>query len=111
YAGKNLDQQALGREYESSQVFAVGSWFEGFCQPGLEALACGTPLVTTDNGGCREYAVDGETALVVPPRDAPQMAAAIRRLLDDKALAARLIANGLDVGGRDFDSERRTRDL
>ena len=108
YAGKNLDQEALGREYASSQVFAVGSWFEGFCQPGLEALACGTPLVTTDNGGCREYAVDGETALVVPPRDAPRMAAALRRLLDDAPLAARLAANGLDVVERDFDWERRT---
>ena len=108
YAGKNLDQQALGREYASARVFAVGSWFEGFCQPGLEALACGTPLVTTDNGGCREYAIDGETALVVPPRDARAMADAIRRLLDDEALAARFVANGLDVVARDFDWERRT---
>ena len=97
YSGKNLEQAALGREYAAARVFAVGSWFEGFCQPGLESLACGTPLVTTDNGGCREYAIDGETALVVPPRDARAMADAIRRLLDDDALAARLVANGLDV--------------
>jgi GT2 family glycosyltransferase len=108
YAGKNLDQQALGREYAAARVFAVGSWFEGFCQPGLEALACGTPLVTTDNGGCREYAIDGETALVVPPRDPPAMAAAVRRLLDDAELAARLSANGLEVVEQDFDWERRT---
>src|SRR3954469_23930819 len=108
YAGKNLDQGALGREYAAARVFAVGSWFEGFCQPGLEALACGTPLVTTDNGGCREYAVDGETALVVPPRDARAMADAVRRLLDDDALAARFVANGLDVVARDFDWDRRT---
>ena len=108
YAGKNLEQPALGREYASARVFAVGSWFEGFCQPGLEALACGTPLVTTDNGGCREYAIDGETALVVPPRDARAMADAIRRLLDDDALAARLVANGLELVERDFDWERRT---
>ena len=108
YAGKNLDQPALGREYAAAQVFAVGSWYEGFCQPGLESLACGTPLVTTDNGGCREYAIDGETALVVPPRDARAMADAIRRLLDDEALAARLVANGLETVERDFDWERRT---
>ena len=108
YSGKNLEQPALGREYASARVFAVGSWFEGFCQPGLESLACGTPLVTTDNGGCREYAIDGETALVVPPRDAPAMAAAIRRLLDDQPFADRLAANGLDLVDRDFDWERRT---
>jgi GT2 family glycosyltransferase len=108
YAGKNLDQAALGREYAAARVFAVGSWFEGFCQPGLEALACAAPLVTTDNGGCREYAIDGETALVVPPRDARAMADAIRRLLDDDALAARLVANGLEIVARDFDWELRT---
>ena len=51
----------------TAEVFVVGSWFEGFCQPGLEAMACGVPLVTTNNGGCLEYAIDGETALVVPP--------------------------------------------
>ena len=111
YVGKNLGQDALGREYAAARVFAVGSWFEGFCQPGLEALACGTPLVTTDNGGCREYAVDGETALVVPPRDVPAMAEAVCRLLTDDALSARLVANGLDVVTRDFDWERRTDEL
>jgi GT2 family glycosyltransferase len=108
YAGKNLEQHALGREYAAARVFAVGSWFEGFCQPGLEALACGTPLVTTDNGGCLEYATDGETALIVPPRDARAMADAIRRLLDDEGLASRLAANGLEVVERDFDWEKRT---
>jgi hypothetical protein len=108
YAGKNLEQPALGREYAAARVFAVGSWFEGFCQPGLESLACGTPLVTTDNGGCREYAIDGETALVVPPRDAAAMSSAIRRLLDDEKLAAQLSANGLDLVDRDFDWEKRT---
>lgn len=108
YSGKNLEQPALGREYAAARVFAVGSWFEGFCQPGLESQACGTPLVTTDNGGCREYAIDGETALVVPPRDARAMAGAIRRLLDDEALAGRLAANALDLVARDFDWERRT---
>ena len=85
-----------------------GAGSRASASPGLEALACAAPLVTTDNGGCREYAIDGETALVVPPRDARAMADAIRRLLDDDALAARLVANGLEVVERDFDWERRT---
>src|SRR5690606_36197893 len=77
----------------------------------LEALACGVPLVTTDNGGCREYAFDGRTALVVPPRDPAAMASAIERLLGDEALASELVANGLDVVARDFDWESRTDEL
>ena len=71
-----------------------GAGSRASASPGLESLACGTPLVTTDNGGCREYAIDGETALVVPPRDARAMADAIRRLLDDDALAARSSPTG-----------------
>jgi GT2 family glycosyltransferase len=108
YAEKDLDQPALGREYDAGRVFAVGSWFEGFGQPGLEALACGVPLVTTDNGGCREYARDEETALVVPPQDPEAMADAIRRLLDDRELSTKLVLNGLDMVSRDFDWEQRT---
>jgi len=111
YAPKDLSQPALGREYDAARVFAVGSWFEGFCQPGLEAMACGVSLVTTDNGGCLEYAIDGETALVVPRRDAPAMAEAISRLLDDEVLAKELVANGLELIHRDFDWEARSDEL
>jgi glycosyltransferase involved in cell wall biosynthesis/GT2 family glycosyltransferase len=108
YASKDLDQPDLGREYDAAQVFAVGSRFEGFCQPGLEALASGVPLVTTDNGGCREYAIDGETALVVPPDDVPAMADALARVLDDDVLAKDLAERGLDLVDREFDWEKRT---
>jgi GT2 family glycosyltransferase len=111
YAEKDLEQSALGREYDAGRVFAVGSWFEGFGQPGLEALACGVPLVTTDNGGCREYAEDGKSALLVPPRDPGAMASAIRRLLEDRELAGELVVNGLEVVARDFDWELRTDEL
>ena len=108
YAGKNLDQPALGREYASARCSRSGAGSRVSASPASKSLACGTPLVTTDNGGCREYAVDGETALVVPPRDARAMADAVQRLLDDDAFAARLVANGLDVVERDFDWEKRT---
>lgn len=97
YDGKDLPQEAMAAEYSAAEVFVVGSHFEGFGQPGLEALACGTPLVTTDNGGCRDYAIDGETALVVPPRDPRAMAEAIQRLREDPGLARRLRENGLDL--------------
>lgn len=95
YEGKNLPQSKMAKEYCRARVFAVGSFFEGFGQQGLEALACGVPLVTTDNGGCREYAFHEKTALVVPPREVRAMAEAIKRLLDDRPLAERLRANGL----------------
>lgn len=106
YADKDLPQQAMAAEYARAAMFAVGSEVEGFGQPGLEALACQVPLVTTDNGGCRDYAVHEETALVVPPHDAAAMAAAMRRLHDDRDLAQRLARQGRELVLDRFDWER-----
>lgn len=103
YAGKDLPQSRMAAEYGSAEVFVVGSHFEGFGQPGLEALACGVPLVTTDNGGCREYAVHEETALLVPAGDWAAMAVAIERLRSDRDLAGRLVKNGLELVREKFD--------
>lgn len=111
YDGKDLAQDAMAAEYSAAEVFVVGSHFEGFGQPGLEALACGTPLVTTDNGGCRDYAIDGETALVVPPQDPAAMAEAIRVLREDRSLARRLSTNGLALVRDKFSWPRAARNF
>lgn len=102
YAPKRLPQEAMAEEYSKAEIFVVGSEFEGFGQPGLEALVCGTPLVTTDNGGCREYAIDGETALVVPRNDVVAMANAIARLRSDPDLAQLLAENGRQLVEKRF---------
>lgn len=56
----------------------------------LEALASGAPLVTTGAGGIGAVAKPDRTALVVPERDAAALAAALRRLIADRAVAKRL---------------------
>lgn len=94
-AGQGLSQSELAAEYRKAEIFVVGSPIDGFGFPGLEALASGVPLVTTDNGGCREYAIHEETALIVPPDDHEAMAAAIARLRADPELCGRLVENGL----------------
>jgi glycosyltransferase involved in cell wall biosynthesis len=60
----------------------------------FQALACGTPLVTADTPAARELLVDGESALLVAPGDAPALAAAVRRLAADAEVARRLGAGG-----------------
>ncbi|MCA1582242.1 MAG: glycosyltransferase family 4 protein [Acidobacteria bacterium] len=55
-----------------------------------EAMALGKPVLGSAAGGNPELVVDGESGLLVPPRDPPAMAAAVRRLLADPALAASL---------------------
>ena len=70
------------------------SYREGLPKSALEAMAAGKPLVATNIPGCREAVVDGETGFLVPARDAPALAAALARLIDDSALRARMGAAG-----------------
>jgi len=70
--------------------FAVlASRREGLPKSLLEAAACGRAMVATDAPGCREIAIEGETALTVPVDDAPALADAMARLAGDAALRER----------------------
>jgi glycosyltransferase involved in cell wall biosynthesis len=70
------------------------SYREGLPKSALEAMASGKPLVASDIPGCREAVVDGETGLLVPPRNPRALAAALRRLIEDPELRARMGAAG-----------------
>ena len=89
--------------YNDSRVFLQPSYHEGFGYTAVEAMACGCALVTTDNGGSRDYAIDDETAAVVPPGDPSALAEAAERLLRDDAGRARLAAAGAELVRRRFD--------
>jgi glycosyltransferase involved in cell wall biosynthesis len=83
---------ALNRE---SDIVVNPSLVDNMPNSILEALATGTPVVSTDVGGVRHLVTHERTALLVPPADPDAMAAAILRLVRDDALAARLRAEGL----------------
>lgn len=88
------DQNDLAGIYASATVFVSASWQEGFGMPGLEALACGTSLITTDSGGMHEYAKADETAILVPPQNTRALIAAIHRVLESSELRRELTKNG-----------------
>ena len=69
----------------------------------LEAMALGTPCVSTDVTGIPEILRDGETGLAVPQRDPEALAAALERLLDDPGLRVRLAAAGRRLVEEQFD--------
>lgn len=87
-------QRRLRQFYNDQSIFLFPSHFEGWGLPGVEAMACGAALVTAANGGCRDYAFDGETAMVVPSREPKQLADAVGRLIEDDVLRLRLARAG-----------------
>ena len=80
--------------YARAAVVACPSRREGFGVACLEAMAHGRPVVATAVGGLRDLVVDGETGLVVPPRDPGALRSALERLLGDPELRRRLGAAG-----------------
>jgi glycosyltransferase involved in cell wall biosynthesis len=65
-------------------VFAMSSVTEGLGTSLLDAMACQIPIVAARTGGIPEIVEDGVNGLLVPPRDAPALARAIVRLLNDQ---------------------------
>jgi glycosyltransferase involved in cell wall biosynthesis len=73
-------------------VFAYPSLYEGFGIPYIEAMASGTAIVTTPNGGARDVLENGRFGLI---RDDDAFGAAIIELLDNEALRHSLAEAGL----------------
>ena len=90
----DLPQDKLAALYSGCDIYLCPSWDEGLGMPPMEAMACGAALVTYDNGGSRDYARDGETALVARRRDLDDLAARLARMATDAPLRARLAAAG-----------------
>lgn len=76
-------------------IFVMSSIAEGLGTSLLDAMACGKPIVATRAGGIPEVVVDGETGVLVPPRDAGAMARAILGLLGDAGIRRRMGEAGL----------------
>lgn len=73
-----------------ASVFVLPSYREGTPRTVLEASALGRPTITTDAPGCRETVLDGETGLLVPPRQVEELASAMEQIADDPATRARM---------------------
>lgn len=93
--------------YSQAEVFVYPSLYEGFGLPILEAMACGTPVITSNASSMPEVA--GDAALLVTPTEADELAGAIERVLDDEVLRGRMREQGLKRAG-EFSWERCARE-
>ena len=88
-----VSRHALIQLYACAEMLLHPSLIEGFGNPVAEAMACGCPVVTSDCSAMPEVA--GGAALLADPRDPAAIAARLRQVFDDPALAADLRARGL----------------
>lgn len=88
-----IPNEDLPAFYSGAAAFIYPSLFEGFGLPVLEAMACGTPVVTSDRAALPELATDA--ALLVDPEDVGALADAMERVLTDTALAQELRQRGM----------------
>lgn len=80
--------------YGAADLFVYPSAYEGFGLPVLEAMACGTPAITSDRSSLPE--VIGEAGLTVDPDDTTELAAAIERVYSNERLRADMQSDGLE---------------
>ncbi len=90
-------------------VLVLPSWIEGLPVIVLEAMAHAKPVIATPVGGTAELVADGETGLLVAPRDPALLAASIRTLASDAELRGRLGRAGRERVEHDFSEAAMTR--
>lgn len=103
--------QRVAEINNNASIFMCTSVVEGFGLPGLEAMACGCALVSSDYEGVHEYAENGVTALISPVKDPKAMAKNIENLFEDDSYRIKLADNAakmtvnrsLDMVARKFE--------
>lgn len=103
FLGWRDDRAAL---FATADICVFPSRYEPFGTVFVQAWAQKVPLVTTASDGPRQYVRDGEDGLMVPVDDAPALAAAIQRVIDDPALAARMTVRGFERYQNEFTKAR-----
>ncbi len=103
FAGQRSDMPEV---MNALDILVLSSLREHFGRVLIEAMACGKPVVATNAGGVPEIVVDGETGLLIPPRDPLSLASAIGRLAEDSPLREKMGRAGAERAENFFSAER-----
>ncbi|MDP8961626.1 MAG: glycosyltransferase family 4 protein [Actinomycetota bacterium] len=92
--------------YAAMDLYILASHREGFPRSAMEAAAVGLPVIATDIRGCRQVVAEGDTGLLVAPRDATALATAISSLVDDADRRRSMGEAAVAKASREFDQEQ-----
>ena len=98
--------EEVPRCLQAADFLVQPSYSEGMPQAVLEAMDCGLPVLATRVGGVPEAVLDGETGLLVEPRNIERLRNAMERMIVDKAFRLAAGQKGLMRAREVFDSER-----
>ena len=100
YFRQGIPQSGMAAKIRLGHLWMDGQRYAGWANSVIEAMACRVPVVCTDIGGVRDFAIDGETALLAPVGDAEVLAGQAMRILQDDALRVRLVRSAYAMAGR-----------
>ena len=106
----NPAQSKIGDCLRRTDIYVCASLYESFCLPVLEAMTCGATVVTTDNGGVRDFVKEQINAITVKKNSIPDIIDAIEKLIDNPDLRKSLAEEAYKTAN-DFDWKITTEKL
>lgn len=88
-----IPDNELPHYFSAADVFAFHTLYEGFGIVAIEAMSCGTPIITTNVGGLKEIVENNNAGVVVPPNNPSVLADALLQILEDSSLRHKLSKN------------------
>ena len=97
-------KENISEVISDATIFVLPSYYgEGFPKVLAEAAACGRPVITTDNVGCRDAIIQGETGLLVPIKKLDRLVLAIKYLLERPHLIKLMGRNARNLAEKEYD--------
>lgn len=102
FVAHSIPEDELADYYSACDAFIFPNDHQAWGLAPLEALACQRPVIVSRGSGVHEVLVDGDTALLVPPRDPGAIAQALRSFMENPDLAGRIAHQGREFVAREF---------
>jgi glycosyltransferase involved in cell wall biosynthesis len=97
FVEQSVPEAQVADYYSACNAFVFPNDQQSWGAAPLEALSCHRPVIVSRGSGVHEVLRDGETALLVPPRDPEALASAMARMMSNPSLAARIAERGCEL--------------